>query len=259
MASLNGVLPEDGAAPGVTRVRYGGGQWFLPVGSRLCLGRSRSCDVRLPDDDHLSRRAGSLHGLTDCVLVRNDSATKPLVLRPPIGEDRLVEPGAGTTSLPYRRFAVVLAGCGGSLVSVEVDVRPLAPPARPVASGSTRAGPTVTDPVDLSAAQRRVLTELCLPVLTSSGALAVPATYAAVGERLGLSPGYVRNVVKSLREMLAGCGVPGLTADDPDGARADYRWPLVRWALRSGWVTALDADVHTGVGYWHDRRSSRMG
>lgn len=221
-------------------VSYDGRNWHLTTGDRIALGRGRSCEVRLPNDDHLSRRAGSLHVLEDCVLVRNDSATKPVVLRPPAGEDRLVEPGAATTSLPYRRFEVVLAGRGGAAVTVHVDARGLTPPFRAVEAATTRAGATVVAPVQLSKAQRRVLAALCRPLLSRSGPRAVPATYGAIGDELGLRPQYVRNVVKSLRETLSGCGVPGLTADDPDGPQDDYRWALARWALRSGWVTPLD-------------------
>ncbi|MEV0388483.1 hypothetical protein [Nonomuraea sp. NPDC050643] len=205
------------------------------------MGRSRACDVRFPDDEHLSRRAGSLLVLNDCVLIRNDSRHKPLVIRPPAGEDRVVEPGAATTSLPFTVFSIVFAGHGGSTVTVRVDARSVTPPSghRP-GEAATRAPETVTSPIALTRAQRNVISALCEPLLVRAGPQAVPATYAQIGRRLGRRPQYIRNVVKSLRESLAGHGVPGLTMDDEDAAHDDFRWALARWAVRSAVVSAED-------------------
>lgn len=195
-----------------------------------------------PEDDHLSRRAGSLELLDDCVLVRNLSTTKPLVLRPESGEDRVVEPGEATTSLPHRRFGLVLVGRGGLAVEIAVDARGLTPPTGREPGPPTRTRATVNTPVELSPAQRRVLVALCAPLLTGTGAGAVPATYARIGEVLGLRPQYVRNVIKTIREELAGHGVPGLTTEDDSTGHDDFRWSLARWAVRSGWVTVADVD-----------------
>ncbi|MBO3753014.1 hypothetical protein J5X84_43815 [Streptosporangiaceae bacterium NEAU-GS5] len=81
--------------------------------------------MQLPDDEHLSRHAGSLIVLNDCVLIRNHSEHKPLVVRPSAGEDRVVEPGAATTSLSFPIFSIVFIGKGGSTVTVKVDARSL--------------------------------------------------------------------------------------------------------------------------------------
>jgi hypothetical protein len=222
------------------RVIYGRDTWSLRPGELLTLGRSRNCDVQLPDDDHLSRHAGTLQVLPDCVLVRNDSASKPLVLRPPAGEDQVVEPRAAATSRSYGRFAVVFPGRNGIPVRVDVDASTFSDGTGLHAAGTSTAGETVTAPVQLTASQLRVLAALCAPLLTRSGGRAVPATYAQIGRRLDRSPGYVRNVLKGLRESLSGYGIAGLTSEEPGaGTRDDgddFRWALARCAVRSGWV-----------------------
>jgi hypothetical protein len=204
------------------------------------VGRSSRCDVRLPEQDNgLSRRAAVLSALTDCVLVRNVSTSKPFVLRPPAGEDHVVGPGAAITSLPHRTFAVVLSGGFGD-VAIKVDAVGISPRARPAATG-TRSADTFTSPTDLTPAQRRVAVALCRPMLTKSGSAARPATYAEIGQSLGLSPAYVRNVIRSIRDNLTGYGIPGLSADDSTPTD-DFRLPLARWALWSGWVGPDDLD-----------------
>jgi hypothetical protein len=195
----------------------------------------------LPDDDHLSRRAGSLRILDDCVLVRNESSRKPLVLRPPFGEDRVIESGAAITSLPYQTFDVLLTGTGGRVATIRVDAARLTPP--PYTGDTATTGPaTRIEPIVLTGAQQRVLRALCSPLLCRSGAIAAPATYAEIGQCLGRQPQYIRNVVKSLRETLAGYGVEGLVRSGGDAAHEDFRWELARWAIRSGWVTTADLD-----------------
>ncbi|MBO3753131.1 hypothetical protein J5X84_44470 [Streptosporangiaceae bacterium NEAU-GS5] len=222
-------------------VTFNGDQWRMSRGQLLTLGRSRACDVLFPDDEHLSRRAGTLIVLNDCVLIRNDSHHKPLVVRPPTGEDRVVEPGAATTSLPFPIFKVVFAGRGGTTVTVRVDASSVTPGIdRRAGAATTRAPRTVTSPVALTRVQRLVLCALCEPLLVKAGPQAVPATYAQIGRRLGRQPQYIRNVVKVLRENLSGHGVPGLTMDDEGIAHDDFRWALARWAVRTGVVSATD-------------------
>ena len=109
------------------------------------------------------------------------------------------------------------------------------------------AGETVTAPVRFTPGQTRVLAALCAPLLTRTGPGAVPATYTQIAARLGLRPGYARNVLKAVRESLSGYGIPGLTADDfpadgPDEHAAGdrFRWELARAALRNGWVGEHD-------------------
>jgi hypothetical protein len=225
-------------SPASAQVTFGGQCWTLAVGATLTIGRGRGCDVLLPDDDHLSRRAASLSVMTDCVLVRNDSSSKPFVLRPTSGEDRVLEPGAATTSLPWRAFQLVFTGRAGAALTVPVDAAELSPPPR--LDRVTLSKATLTQPISLTGAQRRILAALCEPLLTRTGPEAAPATYAQIAARLTLKPHYVRNVVKSIRESLTGHGLPGLSGDDSAEAGDDFRWPLARWAVRSGWVTTDD-------------------
>src|SRR5690349_19786180 len=114
-------MPE-GSDPTVGWVTYGSHRLPVTPGGELAFGRATTCDIRLPADDHISRRAGVVRGLDDCLLVRNDSASKPLLLRPPAGTDRVVEPGAATTSLPYREFQIIVLGRAGALVALDVEV-----------------------------------------------------------------------------------------------------------------------------------------
>jgi hypothetical protein len=217
-------------------VRYGSKQWSLVQGDQLTAGRSTSCAVRLPDDEHLSRRAFALTVLDGYVLIHNTSTSKPLVLRPPVGEDHVVAPGSATTSLPYRTFGIVLAGSRGD-VAVHVDAQALTPP--PGDSVATRSTDTYTSS-EFTAGQLRIMVELCRPLLTRRGAAARPATYAEIGERLDLSPQYVRNVIKGIRENLTGDGMPGLATEAGTTPNDDFRLSLARWALWSGWVSAAD-------------------
>jgi len=219
----------------VTLVRYGNDVWELPPGGTLTFGRGSDCDIRLADDQHLSRRAGALLGQDGYLVIRNDSTSKPIVLRPPAGEDRVIEPAAATTSLPLRHFDLVLYAAGGVPVVLTVDAGP-PPPAPDWLPGG--AASTVTAPITLSPTQRRVLLALCEPMLTLRGPAARPATYAEIGQRLDLKPGYVRNVVKALRESLTGHGLTGLSEDAQDAAVDDFRRALAQWAVRSSWVSA---------------------
>ncbi|WP_018500773.1 FHA domain-containing protein [Parafrankia discariae] len=218
---------------------YAGRRWALTRGESVSIGRASHCTIQLPDDDHISRCALSLRVLDDCVLIQNSSASKPAVLRPPVGEDRVLEPGAGTTSMPFRIFRIVVAGRGGVAIGVEADASALTPDLS-VPDETTRSCPTVTSPITFTAAQRRILVELCRPLLTRSGAAVRPADYEEIGQRLGLKPFHVRNVIKKLREELTGHGVPGLTDTEVAAARDGFRWPLARWLVRNGLVSSDD-------------------
>jgi hypothetical protein len=246
----------------VALIRYGTGSWELRPGGTLTFGRGTGCDIRLTDDQHLSRRAGALLGQDGYVVIRNDSASKPIVLRPPAGEDRVVEPAAATTSLPLRHFDLVLYGANGAPVVLHVDAGPPPPPpdwlradasgegsgefsgrgsgegsGKGSGKGSGEGSGTVTAPITLTPTQRRVLLALCEPMLTLRGPAARPSTYAEIGRRLGLKQGYVRNVVKALRESLTGHGLAGLSEEAADAAVDDFRRALAQWAVRLAWVS----------------------
>jgi hypothetical protein len=185
------------------------------------------------------------------VLVRNDSASKPLVVRPPAGEDRVVEPDSAITSLPYGQFSVVFTGRAGAPVRVVVDASTLSHGHAARDPYTSPGGKTVTAPLRFTPGQVRVLAALCAPLLLGTGPGAVPATYGQIGRRLGLTPGHVRNTLKAVRESLSGYGMAGLIpygGFDHDGQSdeavgdggADFRWALARSALRNGWVGEHD-------------------
>jgi hypothetical protein len=221
---------------------------LLVLDHEITIGRGRNCDLRIADnpmDDHVSRLAATLRALEDCVLIRNESTTKQISLRPLVGTERLIGPREATTSLPHPQFSVVVTGRFGTEYAVHVDVRGLAPgPRRPGRSDiddDSKAATTVSSPgISVTPGQRRLLAALCEPLLTRAGPHASPATYRQIGQRVGLRPGYVRNVLKQLREQLAGQGVAAMVAFRIDQVHEDFRLPLAMWALHSGTITAAD-------------------
>ncbi|MBT0769683.1 hypothetical protein KIH74_12165 [Kineosporia sp. J2-2] len=215
----------------------------VPPGQEVTVGRSRACDLRVafePEDDHVSRHSATLRVLADCVLIRNVSSSKLISLRPLTGAARTVEPGAATTSLPWRQFDVVITGRFGRDYVVHVDARGLPPSSTALEEESDSSPTVVVPPIMLTPAQRRLLTALCEPLLTRSGTQASAATYRQVAERVGRRPGYVRNVFKQVREKLDSHGVPGLVSRERPDAAEDFRLPLAMWAIRSGTITHAD-------------------
>lgn len=230
-------------------VSHAGRSLSVAAGSSASFGRAPDCDVRLPADAFISRHAGDIEVLDDAVVVWNRSATKPLIVRPLFGADVVVEAGGGHA--PPRdgsaTFEVLLAGRDGLEVVVRVDTQGLrvtTPPPRPSARQPAQ---HETERVDIvwRPHEKRVLIALCEPLLTQRGPSAAPATYARMANRLDLRPGYVRNVVRGIREQLVALGLADLTgADTGDGS--DLRFPLAMCALRHRWVTLDDLRLLDG-------------
>jgi len=238
-------LPDSSLPDGKVRVTHHGTERHLARGDALTFGRGRDCTIRLPNDSHISRTAGSVTVLEDCALIRNHSATKPFVIRPVVGEDHVVEPGGAVASLPHRRLQIVIAGMAGTTVHLDLDVSGVTTASGPSGLGPTTSeAVTTTAPFPLTPAQRKVVEALCAPMLTHSGADAAPATYQQIGVALNLSPQYVRNVIQHVRETLTGHGVPDLITDDPTRPGADFRWSLARYAIRNRWISTAAPDVH---------------
>jgi len=233
------ALPISPSPDGLVRVTYHGNERRLVRGEAVTFGRGGDCTIRLPNDSHISRTAGSITVLEDCVLIRNHSTTKPFVLRPVVGEDHVIEPGGAGTSLPHPQLQIVIAGMAGTTVLLDLDVAGVAATAAtPVPPRPAADIVTTTAPFPLTPAQRKVVEALCAPMLSRHGSDAAPATYQQIGKVLGLSPQYVRNVVQTVRETLTGHGVPDLVSDDPTRPGGDFRWSLARYAIRNRWVTA---------------------
>jgi hypothetical protein len=77
-------------------------------------------------------------------------------------------------------------------------------------------------------------------MLTRTGPRASPATYREIGQRVGRRPGYVRNVLRRLREQLAAQGVAAMVTYSVDRVSEDFRLPLATWAIHSGTITVAD-------------------
>jgi hypothetical protein len=224
-------------------VSFGADRRLLVLGRELTIGRAHSCDLRIadnPSDDHVSRLSATVRTLEDCVLVRNESGSKPLALRPLVGSERVIGPREATTSLPHAEFFLVATGRFGAEYGVHIDVRDLISQAEP-AGGDSQTPQTVSGPpISPSDAQRRMLAALCEPLLTRTGPKASPATYRQIGERVGRRPDYVRTVLKRLREQLAAQGVASLVGFSLDQVSEDFRLPLAMWAIHSGTISAAD-------------------
>jgi hypothetical protein len=242
-SGMGSSLPDPSLPGGTVRVTHHGTELRLVRGDDLTFGRGNDCTIRLPNDSHISRTAGSITVLEDCVLIRNHSATKPFVIRPVLGEDHVIEPGGAVTSLPHRRLQIVIAGMAGTTVHLHLDVSGVTSPVgpsdiRPSTSGIV----TTTTPFPLTPAQRKVVEALCAPMLSQRGPNAAPATYQQIGTALNLSPQFVRNVIHTVRETLTGHGVPDLVNDDPTRPGTDFRWSLARYAIRNRWVSTAAPD-----------------
>jgi hypothetical protein len=215
-------------------VTHGGRRWTFAAGDLATFGRADTCTIRIgPADEAVSRHAGTLQVLDDCVLVRNQSRTRPFAIAPAAGGRRRVEPGEAMSSLPHDRFSVVLAGRFGDRYELRVDASEIIPADRPALPGTRLARHTApTGDVHLTSAELRMLAALCEPLLRGRDDDAVPATYRAIAVRTGLRPGHVATAFHGLRRQLTEAGVPA--APDPD---ADVRGRLADWALRTGRVT----------------------
>lgn len=231
---MRSLVGEHGRGPSTPRpvvlLEHAGSRWQVGPGSEITIGRSSACGIKLPDDTYLSRHMASLRVLDDCVLVYNKSRSKPFSLRPPAGADRIVEPGAALTSLPFPVFDIVAARRGGATVTVRVDASAVTHD-REIFGQATlsESRATITRPV-FTPAQRNILGELCRPLLTGSGPTARAATYNEIGDRLGLSSAYVRNVVTGIRQNIG----------DQDGLQLGTWEDLARWLVLNRVITELD-------------------
>src|SRR5450432_2371929 len=117
--------PQQSAVPHVV-ISFGHLQRLLVLDRELTIGRSQTCDLRIahdPADDHVSRLAATLRTLEDCVLIRNESSSKQLALRPLVGKERLVGPQEATTSMPHTQFFLIAVGRFGTEYAIHVDAQ----------------------------------------------------------------------------------------------------------------------------------------
>ena len=216
-------------------VSHGGRRWTFTAGDLATFGRAERCTIRIGvADEHVSRHAGTLQVLDDCVLVRNESRTRPFAFAPAAGGRRRVEPGEVISSQPHDRFSVVVSGRFGDRYELRVDAAEITPAGRPLAEPIHLPRPAARGDVPLTLGELRLLTALCEPLLRGVVDETGPATYRAIAVRTGLRTGYIAAVVHDLRRRLSDAGVPGPPGSEPD---ADVRGRLADWALRTGTVT----------------------
>lgn len=221
---------------------FGESQWPLAAGASLSVGRYSGNDLRVgsadcpgPEDLGVSRRAATLSYARGRIWIRNDSASQPLYVRPPVGPELVVEAGGMIVSLPDARFEIVLKG-RVLIYRIRIEQRDCAERvgARP-ATGLT----TVTE-LPLSKRERRFLAAVCEPILCGGGR---PATWGDAATRLNRNASYVRRTLEAVRQRLADDGVPGMV--DERDATDQLAW----YAVRTGSITSVDiADIDSQGG-----------
>ncbi|GAA4991235.1 hypothetical protein WHI96_09110 [Pseudonocardia tropica] len=201
-----------------------------------------------PEDDRVSRRAGSIECTRDGVVLHNLSEKHPFDVQTFPGRGFTVPPLEVRGSRPHTRLAVRVTGTGRTYV-IGLDLARLTAAAgahgraRHDLTGRTTTGVTR---IDLPAEDRHLLAAVCLRPMTRTGPAAVP-THATVAADLTahghgpVAPLTVRNRVAALRTTLVEqFGVDELWGPSPGETVLDR---LARWARRSGNVLAADLEA----------------
>ena len=235
----------DPAIAAHATVRHGSLSLELRPGEGLTFGRGADRNIRIghdPTDNLVSRAAGSILGLVDGALVRNVSRTQSLTFIAMPGPSFVLRPSMAIGTMPYRRVRPEVLGRHGRVYSLLLDVHGLRRE-RGDGTGSGRPGvPTDVGADRLSLRELRLLAALCEPLLALAGG--EPATYREIASRLGgtATAASVRTGLDRLRNRLADEGMPGLRADEDDGAagRDGGRFvaALARWAIDTGQVNS---------------------
>ena len=206
----------------------------LARGEAVSFGRSAQCDLRIGsaadgqvEDTGVSRLAGTLLLDDSGVTVANASTSRVIVVRPPVGPERIVGTGEALT-LVTGPFTVVL---NGQVYVHTLDVHLDARPARPLPVDDS----PPTTMIVLRDRERRYCVALCEPLLDSAGG-GEPATYRQAAERLGVAPASVRKVVDGLRQRLAAQGFQGVEGDHG-------RDSLVHLLVETGTVSPSDLEL----------------
>jgi len=108
----------------VATVHLGSRRWELGAGQSVSFGRGSPCDIRIahdPVDEHVSRRAGVVEHRDGSLVVRNESATRRLIVRPARGAERVLRPGEAVACPPHREFLVALDGRTGNHYVLQVS------------------------------------------------------------------------------------------------------------------------------------------
>lgn len=242
------------------QIRLGNQRWSLAPGQALTFGRGRDRDIRFahePEDDYVSRQAGALEALFDGVLVRNNSRTQSLVLRPFPGSEIVIAPQGVVGTMPHDRLQLVVPGRHGARYVLMIDTR-RKPPSQASATDddtgsvmvSRTVKPTRSGAAKITSRELRMLSALCEPLLIFAGPAAVPATYRQIALRLDVTGASVKNCLALLRARLSDeDGIPGLRANEEDDENegdespSSYLAALAAWAVHAQVITVSDLAI----------------
>jgi hypothetical protein len=218
---------------------YENQRWVLADGESLTIGRQSTRDIRIggvdpgPQDLGVSRHAATISYTQGRLWVRNESTHLPLLVRPALGQEFVLERRGDIVSLADPATTVVLEG---QIRTYQVTIR--IPDAAPddKGFGPPTLAPATQAALSVNPRERRLLAALCEPLLRSSGPNARPATYREIASRLALSEHTVRNALDALRERLLMIGIPGMIGPEAKDN-------LARYAVRSGSITPEDLEL----------------
>jgi predicted component of type VI protein secretion system len=192
----------------------GGTQRVVELGdaTRLVIGRGEDVDLRIDGDELVSRLHAELSAVGGSWVVADDGLSSNGTF---IGDERL-----GSRRRLRDRDLIVVGGTG--LLFRDPGAATAPAPTR-AASGTT--------PPELGDVQRRVLVELCRPLLGDEAPAAAPASNAEIATALHMSVGAVK---ANLRVLFEKFGVGELPQNQK-------RTALAAQALHRGSVEPRDA------------------
>ncbi len=222
---------------GVARVVAGGRGWVLGPRARLSFGRA-GCDVPFgttPQDLMISRSAGVLAESEGAIVVRN-TGRHPLLLLSSDGNAQMILAPSTAQSAGMREFHIVAVGTHGQRHEIKViHLR---------GGGPNQPGQDTVQPsMHLTPTERRLLAALCESRLRTGNPHEPFPTYREIALRVKRDDNYVRSRLATVRNNLAGLGVPGLAREEPGGPPRrlpDYIVRLGEWVIAAGLITRTD-------------------
>ncbi|MGF7233862.1 MAG: hypothetical protein ACQSGP_02715, partial [Frankia sp.] len=205
--------------------------------ARLSFGRA-GCDVPFgttPQDLMISRSAGVLAESEGAIVVRN-TGRHPLLLLSSDGNAQMILAPSTAQSAGMREFRVVAVGTHGQRHEIKViHLR---------GGGPNQPGQDTVQPsMHLTPTERRLLAALCESRLRTGNPHEPFPTYREIALRVKRDDNYVRSRLATVRNNLAGLGVPGLAREEPGGPPRrlpDYIVRLGEWVIAAGLITRTD-------------------
>lgn len=187
-------------------VEIGGNVYSLADGQRITFGRSRHCTVCLdPEDQYISRLAGTIESDRGIWWVSNMSSSRPLAIIDDFGF-RSVLPPRRRTAAENTKQIVVDGTNGRHRLTVTLAEARGAEPQPPQPAGPSTANATE---VLFTATDRLALVAMFAEYLDNpTGQAPQPKRYAAAAARLGWKRTTLIKRVEYLRMRLDAAGVP---------------------------------------------------